>query len=470
MGTTRHWWAVALLGGAAGCVPEIRVVGSDAAADQAEVIRAVDAAVGVDATPVADAPAQPDETGVDAATDRGGEGVDLPDATLPDLRDTAGSDLPDAAMPDLRDATTPDLPDAATPDLADVTQAELPDAAIDVPGARDAATCPMGQVECTSRCTDTRSDARHCGACGTACGGANGTPTCAAGVCEIACAAGFGDCDGDVANGCEVVTSTSFAHCGACGVTCSIGRRCAAGRCEPAIACPSGMRLVRAGEFDMGAADISDASPLHRVRVSTFCMDETEVTAAAYAQCPVAMGCSTPGTMEPCNWAGTGPIAGREGHPINCVDWRGAAAYCTFRGGALPTEAQWEYAARGSDGRIYPWGSTPVPSAQLCWRGSANLMSTCATREFPSGNSPFGLFDMAGNVFEWTADWYGSYSAGSGAPTLDPTGPSEGVFRVYRGSSWREIFVSGVRTMVRNRAAPEFQAAGVGFRCARRTL
>ncbi len=338
--------------------------------------------------------------------------------------------------------------------------------------------CSNGTGDCDSDAgngceTSLATRVTHCGRCGNDCAAvSNGTPTCASGACGVACTAGFGNCDGNVTNGCEVVTTTSTAHCGGCGMACSTGQRCVAGRCEAVPPCPAGMRLIPAGEFDMGDENLtSDERPVHRVRLSAFCIDESEVTVAAYAQCPPASGCTTPAAIAGCNWEGSGAIAGREQHPINCVDWNQAAAYCRFRGGALPAETQWEYAARGSDGRIYPWGSTPVPSSQLWWSGGGTLRtSTCAVRGFPMGNSAFGLFDMVGDVTEWTADWHGPYPPNSGPPGVDPTGPISGPGRVVRGGAWNNAGEYIVRATTRLASSPTASASAVGFRCVRAAM
>ncbi len=224
--------------------------------------------------------------------------------------------------------------------------------------------------------------------------------------------------------------------------------------------CPSEMVFIPAGTFMMGSTSgDADERPVHQVTLSAYCMDLTEVTVAAYRGC-TAPGCSAPDTGGACNWG----LAGRDLHPINCVDWNQALAYCRWRGGELPTEAQWEYAARGGDGRTYPWGNA-APAAQPCWAGGGTARTgTCPVGTFPAGNSPFGLMDMAGNVYEWTADWMGPYAAGAAS---DPTGATSGTFRVFRGGGWGNSAASFMRSAGRDGQAPTYRDVIDGFRCAR---
>lgn len=224
--------------------------------------------------------------------------------------------------------------------------------------------------------------------------------------------------------------------------------------------CPSGTALIPAGTFMMGDSNTlsREAQPPHMVTLSAFCMDLTEVTVAAYRSC-TAMGCTAPPRGPYYNWG----MSGRDNHPINGVNWHQARAYCQSIGGDLPTEAQWEYAARGTDGRTYPWGSD-APSSQLCWGRWPTPASTCAVQSFPSGNSPFGLFDMAGNVWEWTLDHLATYTTEAAS---NPTGPKAGGHRVFRGGAWDGRTAAGVRAAFRYNNWPDYRGLEVGFRCAR---
>lgn len=222
--------------------------------------------------------------------------------------------------------------------------------------------------------------------------------------------------------------------------------------------CPAGMAEVPAGTFEMGGTQNVDEGPLRAVSVRAFCMDVTEVTVDAYAACLAAGACSATAAVAQCN-AG---VAGRGAHPINCVTFEQARRYCAFAGKRLPTEEEWEYAARGDDGRIYPWGGY-VPTANACWSGAGNDLgvgdrrSTCPVGSFPAGASPFGLQDMAGNVMEWTGS---GYSARYDLPR-DPATP------VYRGGAWSHSDPRLLRVTTRVRGSTTDANNAIGLRCAR---
>jgi formylglycine-generating enzyme required for sulfatase activity len=209
------------------------------------------------------------------------------------------------------------------------------------------------------------------------------------------------------------------------------------------------MVKVPAGDFLMGSNDgEADEKPVHRVHVAAFEMDVTEVTVAQYGACVSAGGC-------PASAKGSDS---RGDHPINFVSWDEASTYCAWAEKRLPREEEWEYAARGPDGRKYPWGDE-APGNQLCW--NKTMSGSCAVGSFPAGRSPFGLLDMAGNVMEWTATKYSGDH-----PIKNWTGTS----RVIRGGSWAQYLdfdASSVRAARRSASPPGMRASDLGFRCAR---
>jgi len=253
--------------------------------------------------------------------------------------------------------------------------------------------------------------------------------------------------------------------------------------------CPAGMVPVPAGTFRMGSpegAGKPDEQPQREVTLSAYCIDQTEVTIAAYAACVAANECRA--ASRTVNWNGyvgenvkiyTRWCNGedRPDHPINCVDWDQASAYCTWRGKRLPTEAEWEYAARGSDGRMNPWGKeapnakrlnacgtecTAITQWPAMYNGNDGWETTAPVGSYPEGRSPFGAFDMAGNVYEWTADWYGMYPKQA---ETNPQGPSTGTSRVCRGGGWCSIDASLNRAVGRAWHTPTVRDVDVGFRC-----
>lgn len=214
------------------------------------------------------------------------------------------------------------------------------------------------------------------------------------------------------------------------------------------------MVRIPAGSFMMGSNDgYDDEKPVHQVRVSAFEMDVTEVTVAQYRSCVSVGACDPPNSAGRCNF-GQG---GKDDHPVNCVDWDQATAFCAWAGKRLPTEAEWEYVARGTDGRTYPWGNE-APSEQLCWGRYPFPGTTCPVGAYPAGDSPFGVKDMAGNVWEWTSTEY----CDSYAPRADCDSA-----RVIRGGSWDIDDAQIVRAADRGMDAPAVRNDYHGFRCAR---
>jgi formylglycine-generating enzyme required for sulfatase activity len=214
--------------------------------------------------------------------------------------------------------------------------------------------------------------------------------------------------------------------------------------------CPNGMLGVPGGKFWVGSeakeARSADESPRYLTELAPFCIDETEVTVAAYTTCVESGRCEKPVRSQIyCNF---GRVE-RNAHPVNCVSWGMADAYCKAQGARLPSEAEFEYVARGgSEYRKYPWGDA-APDGNACWKHNG----TCAVKSFEAG--AFGLFDVSGNVWEWTDDWYGPY----------PWPPAQAFAKVYRGGSFSRRFEKWMATRLRERARPSEDGAHLGFRC-----
>jgi formylglycine-generating enzyme required for sulfatase activity len=230
---------------------------------------------------------------------------------------------------------------------------------------------------------------------------------------------------------------------------------------------------IPGGSFSMGSNDgDSDEKPVHTVRVASFEMSRSEVTVRQYKACVEAGACTAPDTGEFCNWG----KSGREEHPINCVEWNQASAFARWAGGRLPTEAEWEYAARSAGKAVvYPWGND-APSCDLavfghgrsctasdpCGCGRNSTWPVCSKTD---GNTDQGLCDMSGNVWEWVEDWY--HDSYSGAPADGSAWISGGGSgRVYRGGSWNYP-ASYVRAANRGRFTPGYRCSYLGFRLSR---
>ena len=237
------------------------------------------------------------------------------------------------------------------------------------------------------------------------------------------------------------------------------------------------MVYVSAGEFLMGSpegAGYDDERPQHTVYLDAYWIDQTEVTNAMYARCVADGGCTEPRSRESYTRDSYYGNPDYDEYPVISVTWHQAEAYCQWAGRELPTEAQWEKAARGTDGRTYPWGNEP-PAGNLVnfadkntdydWSNKAiddGYEDSAPVGTYPDGASPYSALDMAGNVLEWVADWYGDYPSGS---VSNPTGPTIGESRVLRGGSWNNL-VSDIRSAFRSRSVPG-DASGInfGFRC-----
>jgi formylglycine-generating enzyme required for sulfatase activity len=227
------------------------------------------------------------------------------------------------------------------------------------------------------------------------------------------------------------------------------------------------MVLVPAGDFIMGSrADDkvagSDERPAHRVYLDAYYIDQYEVTTARYAKF-----FQETKRREPEFWSEQ-VLKQHTNKPVVGVDWNDAVAYCSWAGKRLPTEAEWEKAARGTDQRMYPWGDQAPTDQRANFNHCCDFKDYGALTEvgsFEGGKSPYGAYDMAGNVWEWVADWYdGDYYGKS--PEQNPKGPSGGKYRVIRGGSWLVEPVV-VRSADRHGwLAPTGRLGGVGFRCA----
>ena len=211
------------------------------------------------------------------------------------------------------------------------------------------------------------------------------------------------------------------------------------GRCVAYSTVPGGMAVIPGGMVTIEGASRS-------TRVASFSIDVTEVTVDAYAACVRAGNCSKPNDDGRCNWG----KSDRGNHPVNCVDWQQAKAFCGWAQKRLPTEQEWQRAAESAQGRTYPWGEA-APSNQLCWRPTSHDEGTCAVGSFPSGDSAQGVKDLSGNVWEWT----------------DSCDDSSCSARVYRGGGWSSVPASSVRAANRGWLDPSSRYGYLGFRCSR---
>jgi formylglycine-generating enzyme required for sulfatase activity len=231
----------------------------------------------------------------------------------------------------------------------------------------------------------------------------------------------------------------------------------------PASAKPpeGAMVVVPAGEFMMGSpTGDSDEQPAHKVYVNSFSMDVYEVTVGQYAAFLQAKGIDPPSDWKTMNQSS------HQKRPIANVDSTDASAYCKWAGKRLPTEAEWEKAARGTDGRLYPWGNDPpTPLHANFGKTEWNNHGVLApVGTFEAGKSPYGLYDMAGNVWEWVSDWY-DYNYYKISPSQNPTGPSSGGTKAIRGGAWNSN-PRAMRSSNRSLISPTDQGLN-GFRCAK---
>ena len=181
--------------------------------------------------------------------------------------------------------------------------------------------------------------------------------------------------------------------------------------------------------------------PQHWVTLSPFYMQEHEVTNAEYRRFDPNHDADAPND-----------------HPVVNVSWFDAMAYAQWLGGSLPTEAQWEFSARGKEGREYPWGNETLTPDRANYGG--NVRSTTRVKSYPKGATPEGIYDLAGNVWEWCRDWYGDYR---GEEQTDPVGPDSGSFRVLRGGAFYNC-PGHLRAAYRINYVPQNRNDRIGFR------
>jgi formylglycine-generating enzyme required for sulfatase activity len=239
--------------------------------------------------------------------------------------------------------------------------------------------------------------------------------------------------------------------------------------------------FIPAGEFTMGSNE-SDPyfwgaeAPQHVVILDEFWIYKTEVTNRMYALCQEAKSCPRPAQVHSVITDSYYGNPAYDNYPVIYVTYVDAVSYCSWAGGRLPTEAEWEKAARGTDRRLFPWGDDD-PSGdlanicdRLCTQGAKREAAVddgfpgpAPVGSFPAGVSPYGVLDMAGNVWEWVFDWF-SPAYYNVSPMENPLGPAAGVTRGIRGGGW-DTPNSGVRVVVRTSLTPTKSLNGLGFRC-----
>ncbi len=288
------------------------------------------------------------------------------------------------------------------------------------------------------------------------------TAACLLAGCRFA---GAEDLLGSVPTSDAGASSPSTARAGAPEEVPTAPRLQAAACLEPGPPAPSVMVDVPAGAFPMGCNVKTDAEckadehPAHAVVLASFRLDATEVTQAQYNECVLAGACLAP----TCDWS---PCSDRGQHPVVCINISDARAYCAFEGKRLPTEAEWEKAARGDGGHKFPWGDAPIDCAHANLAGCTG--GTEPVGSHPAGASPYGALDMAGNVVEWVSDIYDpKYYAAT--QSVDPRGPgATSLFPAYvgRGGGWNSTEIWH-RASARDDYEGTYFKKTFGVRCAR---
>ncbi len=223
--------------------------------------------------------------------------------------------------------------------------------------------------------------------------------------------------------------------------------------------------FIPAGQFEMGNSYDKNVMPAHVVELRSYWIDRTEVTNAQYGQCVTEGVCQQPVRLSSYTRPEYFGNPEYNDYPVIYVTWDDADTFCRWAGARLPTEAEWERAARGSDGRIYPWGNE-WPQASLV-NFNFSIGDTSPANDDASGASPYGVLNMAGNVAEWAADWFqGDYYSQS--PLSNPMGPGATGSHVVRGGSWLDN-PNAVRADLRVGYPSESAFVNLGFRCAEST-
>lgn len=225
------------------------------------------------------------------------------------------------------------------------------------------------------------------------------------------------------------------------------------------------MMYIPAGSFSMGSNIRDDESPIHAVYLDAYYIDKFEVTNASYEKCVEAGECKPPVPSNSNSRFAYYSNPEFDEYPVVYVSWEMAKTYCEWRGDRLPTEAEWEKAARGEDGRTFPWGDGyNCDRANIIFNDTYCNGDTSKVGIYLQGVSPYGTYDMAGNAWEWVSDWYdGEYYMKS--PSFNPLGPETGSAKVFRGGSWSDR-ADAIMTTRRNYSDPTSIFNNVGFRCA----
>jgi formylglycine-generating enzyme required for sulfatase activity len=227
---------------------------------------------------------------------------------------------------------------------------------------------------------------------------------------------------------------------------------------------PNSMVFIPAGEFLMGSNNDEDEKPIHPVDLDAFWIDRTEVTNGNYAECVRAGVCPAPSSIRSEKREFYYGNPNFVNYPVVSVSWEAANKYCNWIGKRLPTEAEWEKAARGTDGRMYPWGNDLPGTTLLNYKGDEG--DTTQVGQYQEGASFYGALDMAGNVWEWASDWYDP-NYYSNSPSSNPKGPKVGDYHVLRGGAWYSPEYN-IRATARERYQPSsFKLDIIGFRCAK---